>query len=119
MLLKYKDDYRKIVYDLLSLIPNMNKMDRISEEIDWYSDSDDRNFYLWKDQYDNWSGLLGVEEKKKNVLVRRLVLVPESFTMPNCFAMLDELKRIYLNKKLVGSLETAKICEAWEQAKDD
>ncbi|MBW1605540.1 reductase [Lactobacillus sp. Sy-1] len=117
--MKYKDDYQKIVYDLLSLTPNMNKMDRITEEMDWYADSDTRNFYLWKDQNDNWSGLLGVEDKEQNLLIRRLVLVPELFTMDNCFKMLNELEKIYLDKKIVGSLETAKVCEAWEQSKDE
>ncbi|UQS86555.1 reductase [Nicoliella spurrieriana] len=119
MLFKYKDDYQKIVYDLLSLVPNMDKMDRITDEIDWYQDDDSRNFYLWKDQNDNWSGLLGVEDKEQNLLIRRLILVPEMFTLPNCFKMLDELEKIDLGKKIVGSLETAKVCEEWEQAQNE
>lgn len=35
--------------------------------------------------------------------------------MNNCCDMLDDLSKLYMNKKIVGTMETTSICEIWEK----
>lgn len=99
LLFKYRSEYKKIAMDMLSLLPEINNIDFVGEEIDWYSNSDSRNIYLWKNQENNWAGLISVEEKPKNIIIRRIILTPESWSINNCCVMIDELSHIYLDKK--------------------
>lgn len=119
LLFKYRSEYKKIAMDMLSLLPEINNIDFVGEEIDWYSNSDSRNIYLWKNQENNWAGLISVEEKPKNIIIRRIILTPESWSINNCCVMIDELSHIYLDKKVVGTMDTTSICEIWEKRNVD
>lgn len=115
MLLKYRSEYKKIVIDMLSLLPNMEKGQHIKEEMSWYNDQTNRIMYLWKNKDDKWAGLISIEKKADFIIVRRLVLTPDSWTVNNCCMILDELSHLYLDIKIVGTMETTPICEIWEK----
>lgn len=115
MLLKYRSEYKKIAMDMLSLLPDMNKSNHLEQEMNWYHDNDNRVIYLWRNLDNNWAGLIAVEQKEPLLVVRRIVLTPDSWTMNNCCDMLDDLSKLYMNKKIVGTMETTSICEIWEK----
>jgi riboflavin biosynthesis RibT protein len=115
MLLKYRSEYKKIAIDMLSLLPNMGKGEHLREEMSWYNDQDSRIMYLWKNKDGKWAGLIAIEIKHNFIIVRRLVLTPDSWSMNNCCHILDELSHLYLDTKIVGTMETTSICEIWEK----
>ncbi|TPR52826.1 hypothetical protein DY042_00975 [Apilactobacillus kunkeei] len=115
MLLKYRTEYKKIAMDMLSLLPDMNKGNHLEDEMNWYEDSDNRVIYLWKNQDDNWAGLVAIEQKNDLLVLRRVVLTPDSWNINNCCSMIDDLNNLYMGKKIVGTMDTTSICEIWEK----
>ncbi|CAI2604305.1 Protein RibT [Apilactobacillus kunkeei] len=115
MLLKYRTEYKKIAMDMLSLLPDMNKGNHLEDEMNWYEDSDNRVIYLWKNQDDNWAGLVAIEQKNDLLVLRRVVLTPDSWNINNCCSMINDLNNLYMGKKIVGTMDTTSICEIWEK----
>ena len=115
MLLKLKKRYHKIAIDMLSLLPDMNQIDRLNEEFQWYRDSPNRVIYLWNHHSNNWNGLLGTETIDRVMVVRQIVITPELFNSRNCFRMLTELKHLNPGKQIMGTISTNSICQAWER----
>lgn len=115
MLLKYRLEYKKIAMDMLSLLPGMNQGHHLEDEMNWYEDNDNRIIYLWKNEDDNWAGLIAVEDKGSMLVLRRIVLTPDSWSMNNCCSMLDDLSNLFMDQKIVGTMDTTSICELWEK----
>lgn len=120
MLLEFQNHYKKIVFDMLSLLPHMNRINNLKQTFNWYQDDQNRLLYLWKSNSNNWQGLTGVEVKPNlpNLLViRQLILIPEiSHREFDYFRMLDDVKWLYPDRTLIGNLETTRICQAWERS---
>ncbi|UQS85427.1 N-acetyltransferase [Apilactobacillus apisilvae] len=114
MLLKYRSEYEKIVMDMLSFLPNMTN-EHLKNELEWYKASDQRIIYLWKNENNNWAGMLCVECNKDLLVVRRIILTPDSWSMNNCCIMLNQLTDLHINKRIVGTMDTTEICEIWEK----
>lgn len=100
---------------MLSLLPDMNKGNHLEDEMNWYEDNDNRVIYLWKNQDDNWAGLVAIEQKNDLLVLRRVVLTPDSWSINNCCSMIDDLNNLYMGKKIVGTMDTTSICEIWEK----
>lgn len=115
MLYKYQADYEKVVLGILSLSNSHNNIEFLKQEIDWYNSANDRILYVWKDEFNNWAGVLGVEEKNNYVLIRRVTLTPDVNTVFNIFRVLDNLNQIYSNDQIIGTLETRDIIGKWER----
>ncbi|MFD1125894.1 reductase [Lentilactobacillus raoultii] len=118
MLYQYRKDYQKITMGLFSLVPDLQNVDLVSQEMTWYADKPNRMIYLWKDTHHNWSGLVGVEIESNQLLIHRLVLAPPSRTQENYNRLLDDLQSLYPKTKIIGGFETKQICTRWEQSKD-
>ncbi|MFC6274762.1 N-acetyltransferase [Levilactobacillus tangyuanensis] len=114
MLLKYRSDYQKIAMGLLSLLPNFKDWDRLQAELTWYLSGDDRTLYLWKDEHDDFAGIIGAEEQGNYLIVRLLTLMPDKQSTKNTWQMLDELATAVPKLRLMGTLATAKIIAKWE-----
>ncbi|MFC6207845.1 MULTISPECIES: N-acetyltransferase [Levilactobacillus] len=114
MLLKYRSDYQKIAMGMLSLLPNFKDWDRLQKELAWYQAGDDRNLYLWKDEHDDFAGALGAEVQGDYLVVRLITLMPDKQLTRNTWQMLDELATTAPDRRLMGTLTTAKIIAKWE-----
>ncbi|WP_268913119.1 reductase [Lentilactobacillus sp. SPB1-3] len=117
MLYQYRKDYEKITMGLLSLITEFSNMDLVTQEMEWYDQSDQRQILLWQNDAHNWAGLLGVEEHDDQVVIHQFILTPQNQTQSSCNQMLDELAAYYNEKQIVGSLSTHNILKSWEQTK--
>ncbi|GLB46895.1 reductase [Philodulcilactobacillus myokoensis] len=115
MLFKYQNKYKKIVMDMLSLLPTMQFINHLEDEMKWYHDGDNRSLYLWKDQSNNWGGLVAIEEFQHNVLIRRIVLNPINKNPNNINAILNEVNKMYPNKMMIGTIRTARLCNQWNR----
>lgn len=114
MLFKYRNDYEKIVMGMLSLSKSSDKTKHLLEEMNWYRNADNRDIYLWKDQFGNWAGIVGIETNPKNVVVRRITLTPDADTIFNEFRILDSVENEYPDQKIMGTFNTQDVISKWE-----
>ncbi|KID42605.1 hypothetical protein [Fructilactobacillus fructivorans] len=114
MLFKYRNDYEKIVMGMLSLSKSSDKTKHLLEEMNWYRNADNRDIYLWKDQFGNWAGIVGIEANPKNVVVRRITLTPDADTIFNEFRILDSVENEYPDQKIMGTFNTQDVISKWE-----
>ncbi|WP_261809233.1 N-acetyltransferase [Levilactobacillus humaensis] len=114
MLLKYRSDYQKIAMGLLSLLPTFKDWDRLQRELTWYQSDDSRRLYLWKDDHDDFAGAVGTEIQGDYLIVRLVTLTPDQDLTENTWQMLDQLATALPDKRLMGTLTTAKIIAKWE-----
>ncbi|GEO68395.1 hypothetical protein [Levilactobacillus acidifarinae] len=114
MLLKYRSDYQKIAMGLMSLLPSFKDWDRLQRELAWYQGGDDRTLFLWKDQYDDFAGVLGTERQSNYVVVRLVGLMPDKQSTANVWQMLDQLATMVPQQRIMGTLATSQIIAKWE-----
>ncbi|HIW71225.1 MAG TPA: N-acetyltransferase [Candidatus Levilactobacillus faecigallinarum] len=114
MLLKYRSDYQKIAMGILSLLPSYKDWDRLQRELTWYQTGTDRALYLWKDQNDDFAGVVGTEQADQYVVVRLLSLIPDKQTTANTWQMLDDLAATVPQQRVMGTLANAKTIAQWE-----
>ncbi|CAM2755805.1 hypothetical protein [Fructilactobacillus fructivorans] len=114
MLFKYRNDYEKIVMGMLSLSKSSDKTKHLLEEMNWYRNADNRDIYLWKDQFGNWAGIVGIETNPKNVVVRRITMTPDADTIFNEFRILDSVENEYPDQKIMGTFNTQDVISKWE-----
>lgn len=118
MLVRYRDDYQKIVLGLLSFSPDLNNYDRLREEIDW-NQSDVHPLYLWKSPYaDQFVGVAVLEVGKEYVLLRRLSFTPSERSGKNVYQFLSAIADKYAPKRLMGTLATQPLITNWERSRD-
>lgn len=115
MLFKYRSDYEKIAMGLFSLLKDSEDLKYLNQEMKWYESSEDRKIYLWKDQYENWSCLIGIEEKDNLIIIRRIIFTPDSKNDNSLFKMMGELNELFAGKKFTGTFETTKSIEKWKR----
>ncbi|WP_395318523.1 riboflavin biosynthesis protein RibT [Fructilactobacillus frigidiflavus] len=115
MLYRYQKDYEKIVLGILSLSQDRSNLEYLKQEVDWYCTTENRNLFIWKDQFNNWAGVIGIEEKQGFILLRRITLTPDVNTMFNIFHVLDNLQKIYPDKQIIGTLTNKNIITKWER----
>ncbi|GHP12746.1 reductase [Lentilactobacillus fungorum] len=118
MLYQYRKDYEKIAMGLFSLVSELQNMDLVTQEMNWYDDQDNRMIYLWRDQNDNWSGLVGIELRGRQLLIHQLVLTPQSVDQRNYNQLLNELQALYPKYTIIGGFDNKTICAKWEQSKN-
>ncbi|KRN29433.1 hypothetical protein IV38_GL000317 [Lactobacillus selangorensis] len=117
MLVKYKNDYQKIAMGFLSYLPDLKEISHLQAELKLYQDDETHCLYLWKDDQNNFTGIVGVEEGNDFVLVRHLSFSPSERSETALNQVLDALQAAYPDKKIMGSLETTPLITRWEKAR--
>ncbi|KRK87885.1 hypothetical protein [Lentilactobacillus sunkii] len=116
MLYQYRKDYEKIAMGLFSLVSELQNMDLVAQEMNWYAAKDNRLIYLWRDPSNNWSGLVGIELQGEQLLVHQLVLTPQSGSQGNYNRIFDDLQDIYPKQKIVVNFDNKTAWEKWENS---
>lgn len=119
MLYKYKNNYQKIAMGLLSLIPDMKEVARLQEEIKWYQAEDNRTLFLWKNEDNDFTGVLGVEVNDGVVMVRQIAISPAERNEGVTYKMLDNLEKLFPEQKIMGSMDTSALVVKWEKKKNE
>ncbi|MER2173465.1 MAG: GNAT family N-acetyltransferase [Carnobacterium sp.] len=118
MLLDYKNDYEKISMGLLSFVPDLKDVSRLQDEMDWYQSKEDRKLYLWKSEdTQDIIGVIGVEIGNDMILLRHISINPSFRNEGVSYKMLEALEHRFLQKKIMGTLETSALVAKWEQEK--
>lgn len=119
MLVKYKADYQKISMGLLSYVPDLKETSRLTKEMQWYEQEENRQLYLWKSQEtDDLVGVIGVEEEDEIILLRHIAINPSYREEGMSFKILTALSNRCSPKKIVGTLETASLVTKWQKESD-
>ncbi|KRM91002.1 RibT protein [Liquorilactobacillus cacaonum DSM 21116] len=119
MLYKYKNDYEKITMGLLSFIPDLKEFSHLKTELNWYNSTKERCLYLWKNENGDFIGVVGVEISDDILMVRHIAITPTERNEGVSFAMLNGLCELYPGRKMMGSIETARLIAKWEHRNDD
>jgi riboflavin biosynthesis RibT protein len=120
MLTRAKDDHNKIVMGLLAYSPEIETTQQVMDELEVFETSEDREFYLWKDEHSqSFIGLIGVEEGEDLVLVRYITLSPSYRDEGISKKMLEALSEFYPNTPITGTLETTPVIAAWQKRRQD
>ena len=114
MLTDYKADYNKITMGLLSYVPDLKDTVRLTKEIEWYSQADNRQLFLWKsDETNDFAGVLGIEVEDEFVLVRHIAINPSYREEGLAHVILNALADKYAPRQLVGTIETSSLITKW------
>lgn len=116
MLISYNQNYEKIAMGLLSYIADFKLVNRLQDEMESYTVSDDKRLFLWKDnETDNIVGVIGVEYNEVVVLVRHVAINPSFRNEGIVYKVLDKLQTHFPNHAINGTLETAPFIAKWSQ----
>lgn len=119
MLVKYKADYQKISMGLLSYVPDLKETSRLTKEMQWYEQEENRQLYLWKsEETGDLVGVVGIEEDDEIILLRHIALNPSYREEGMSFSILTALSNKCTPKKIVGTLETASLVSKWQKESD-
>lgn len=120
MLIKYKSDYQKITMGLLSYVPDLKETSRLTDEMDWYSQEDNRQLFLWKsDETGDMAGVIGIEEEEEVIILRHISINPSYRDEGMSYKMIESLSDKYEPKKIVGTLETASLVTKWQKGSEE
>ena len=117
MLVIYKADYQKITMGLLSYVPDLKETSRLTKEMEWYNQEDNRQLFLWKsEETGDLAGVIGIEEDEEMVLLRHIAVNPSYREEGMAYRMLNALSKQCAPKRIVGTLETASILTKWQKS---
>jgi len=119
MLIRYKADYQKITMGLLSYMPDLKETSRLTKEMEWYDQEENRQLFLWKsEETGDLAGVIGIEEDEEIVLLRHIAVNPSYREEGMAYNMLNALSKLYTSKRIVGTIETASIVTKWQKGTD-
>lgn len=119
MLIRYKADYQKITMGLLSYMPDLKETSRLTKEMEWYDQEENRQLFLWKsEETGDLAGVIGIEEDEEIVLLRHIAVNPSYREEGMAYSMLNALSKLYASKRIVGTIETASIVTKWQKGTD-
>ncbi|MCO6541335.1 MAG: N-acetyltransferase [Lactobacillus sp.] len=117
MLVKYSDNYQKIVMGFMSYIPELKDLDHLKMELRLYTTDDKHQLLLYKNGSGNFSGIIALEIQQQIVMVRYISLSPSERSTNNIFQVLDEVQKYYQQATIMGSIEITPLILAWKQSK--
>lgn len=100
---------------LLSLMPNLKEVSRLSTELEWYAAEETRCLFLWKNEAGDFCGIIGAEINAGVVMVRHVAVSPQYRGEGVSFAMLSALATRYPEYKMMGSFEIGPLITQWEK----
>ena len=119
MLTAFKSDYEKIAMGLLSYIDDLKVTSRLKEEMDLYTDEDNRQLFLWKsDETDDFCGVIGIEENDDLILVRHIAVNPSYRNEGIAYQMIDGVAEKYDVQTMMSTLETSDLVTKWQKKKN-
>ncbi|EKU94234.1 Uncharacterised protein [Alloiococcus otitis] len=119
MLTAFKSDYEKIAMGLLSYIDDLKVTSRLKEEMDLYTDEDNRQLFLWKsDETDDFCGVIGIEENDDLILVRHIAVNPSYRNEGIAYQMIDAVAEKYDVQTMMSTLETSDLVTKWQKKKN-
>ncbi|WP_057893616.1 hypothetical protein [Lacticaseibacillus brantae] len=120
MLVKYKRDYQKIAMGFLSFLPDLDNLSNLKTELNLYTEDNDHALFMYREAPTaDFSGVVGIEASGDSILVRHLSFSPSVRSRATEFQALDDLKQLYPEATLMGTLETAHLVVDWQRERKE
>ncbi|MBA1435075.1 N-acetyltransferase [Lactobacillus bombi] len=113
MLIKYSSNYQKIAMGFLSYLPELKDLDHLQMELKVYTADSRHQFLLYKNNSDNFAGIIALEIQEQIVMVRYISLSPTERSTNSIFKVLDEIQTYYPQSKIMGSIEMTPMILNW------
>lgn len=105
---------------LLSNVPDLKDTHRLTNEMDWYNQEENRQLYLWKsDETGDMAGVVGIEVDEELILLRHIAINPSYREEGMAFDILSALSEKFSPRKVVGTLKTSSLISKWQKQSED
>lgn len=115
MLIRYRNDYRKIALGLLSYIPGLRNMSNLQVEFSSYEENENKELLLWRDNDGHFIAIIGIECIYGVILIRHIALTPNSRNTNLLFKVLDSVQNYHADKMIMATIAGQKIINAWRK----
>lgn len=113
MLVKYSSNYQKIAMGFMSYIPELKDWDHLQMELGLYTSDQSHQLFLYKNQQDNFIGVIALELQDRIIMVRYISLSPAYRSTQNLFQILDAVQEYYPQAKIMGTIDLTPLIEKW------
>lgn len=117
MLSKYSDENKKIVMGFLSYIGDLKDLDNLEQELELYSEDENRQLYLWKSNMEDYSGIVALSFSKNTVFVEYISLNPSYRSQSNVFKIFDDIQQRFPELIILGNFTLSQQIQQWRQNK--
>lgn len=125
MLVRSKNRNEKIVMGLLSYTFENASPEDTRSLLEEYRNDPDKDIFLYKDQTsDNYLGIVTIERHHlvnsndsdiESILVPRIAVIPSYRSEGIGFKIYDNLRNLYPNATLIGSIRTSDLLAKWSK----
>ncbi|AUI71108.1 reductase [Companilactobacillus alimentarius] len=117
MLSKYSDENKKIAMGFLSYIGDLKDLDNLEQELELYSEDENRQLYLWKSNMEDYSGIVALSFSKNTVFVEYISLNPSYRSQSNVFKIFDDIQQRFPELIILGNFTLSQQIQQWRQNK--
>ncbi|MBO0439065.1 GNAT family N-acetyltransferase [Candidatus Enterococcus ikei] len=120
MLTYYRKEQRKIAMGLLSFHQKLTEYQALLKEIDMYETEENLHLFFWiPDGEQNIQGILGIEVETSEAMILHDISINPSFRGEKLgFNLLNEMKELYPETKIYGTLATSAYLSKWKEHND-
>lgn len=118
MLNKYSDENKKIAMGFLSYIVDLKDLNNMEQELNLYSEDDNRQLYLWKSNIEDYSGIVALSFSKKTVFIEYISLNPSYRSQSNIFKIFDDVHQKFPDLVILGNFSLNEQIQHWRQNKE-
>lgn len=118
MLSKYSDENKKIAMGFLSYINDLKDFHNMEQELNLYSEDENRQLYLWKSNMDDYSGIVALSFSEGTVFIEYISLNPSYRSQSNIFKIFDDVQKRFSKLVILGNFELSKDIKLWRQNKE-
>lgn len=113
MLIRYKKTFEKIAMGLLSFMPNEKDLKKLQQSMKNYEMEESWQLFLWKEE--DITGLIGVTFHDHSFEIQHISVTPSHRNHGIGKKMVQAIKDLYPNKKLVSNTMTESFIQKCEQ----
>ncbi|MFC6176168.1 RibT protein [Companilactobacillus huachuanensis] len=118
MLSKYSDENKKIAMGFLSYIVDLKDLDNLEQELQLYSEDENRQLFLWKSNIDDYSGIVALSFSDKTVFIEYISLNPSYRSQSNIFKIFDDVQQKFPKRVILSNFSLSDELKQWRQNKE-
>lgn len=118
MLNKYSDENKKIAMGFLSYISDLKDLDNLEQELNLYSEDDNRQLYLWKSNIEDYSGIVALSFSDRTVFIEYISLNPSYRSQSNIYKIFDDIQQKFPDRVILGNFNLSNQIKQWRQSKE-
>lgn len=117
MLSKYSDENKKIAMGFLSYINDLKDLNNLEQELQLYSEDENRQLYLWKSNMEDYSGIVALSFSDNTVFIEYVSLNPSYRSQSNVYKIFDDVQQKFPDLVILGNFGLSKQIQQWRQNK--